>query len=406
LTVRQVRDYVYFGEGTYVITRVTKLTQGIKPELIALSDYILENPELGYEEFKACTAHVELLRRHGFVVEDNYLDMATAFRAVYDSGKPGPTVAFLAEYDALPGIGHGCGHNMLGATSTGAGIVLGKMMTEFDIPGRVLVIGTPAEETSGAKVVMADKGAFADVDAVMQAHPSDGHYKSGSSLAIEAIEFTYRGRTSHAAASPERGINALDAAINTFVSINALRQHILPTARIHGVILEGGKAANIVPDLAIAQFYVRATTKTHLTELVEKVKNCARGAALAAGAGLEMRNYEASNDNLITNQTLQGVYTRRLLDMGVAEIKASRSSGGSSDAGNVSQVAPTIHPYFDITGKPARGHSVEFAAATRTPYAYDAMAQVVGALALTAHDILTDSTLLGLIKEEFERAEK
>ena len=390
-----------------MITRVTELTNSLKPQLVGLSDYIFDNPELGYEEFKASAAHVTLLRQNGFEVEEGYLGMPTAFRAVFNGKSPGPCVAFLAEYDALPGIGHGCGHNLLGATSTGAGIVTSQVIKESGLPGRVIVFGTPAEETSGAKVAMADMGAFNDVDAVIQVHPGDAHFKSGSSLALEAIEFTYRGKTSHAASAPEKGINALDAAINTFVNINALRQHVLPSARIHGIILEGGKAANIVPDLAVAQFYVRATTKTYLAEVLAKVKNCARGAALAAGAELEIRNYEASYDNLVTNQALQEVYVHRLKDMGVTHINEPRQTFGSVDAGNVSQLVPTIHPYFDICeGKPTAAHTVEFGQATKTPAAYAAMVKVVGTLTLTACDLLQDEALLLRIKDEFKGATK
>ncbi len=222
-----------------MIERVKAYIEEVKPELIALSEFIHENPELGYQEFQSARAHVELLKKHGFSVEEGYMGMATAFRAEKSDGKPGPTVAFLAEYDALPDIGHGCGHNILGTTSTGAGIVLSKLLPE--IGGKVIVIGTPAEETSGAKVPMAQQGVFNDVDVAMMVHPADKHSRSGRSLALEAIQFTYKGRTAHAAASPEKGINALDACINTFNNINALREHIKPTARIHGIIVEGGK---------------------------------------------------------------------------------------------------------------------------------------------------------------------
>lgn len=384
--------------------KVIEYAESIKGELIELSEYILENPELGYEEFKACKAHVELLKKHGFKVEEEYLGIKTAFKAVYDSGKEGPTIGFMSEYDALPGIGHGCGHNLLGTANTGAGIVLSKLIKDYK--GKVIVFGTPAEETSGAKVDMAEKGAFNDIDAVMEVHPGSFHYKSGTSLAMEAIQFKFTGKAAHAAAYPEKGINALDAAINTFVNINALRQHILSDSRVHGVIAEGGKAANIVPDLAVAQFYVRAATKTYLMELVEKVKNCAKGAAIAAGAGLEISNYEASYDNLVTNETLSEVYCKRLQDMGVKEINEPRKSYGSLDVGNVSQVVPTIHPYFGICEKDIAAHTVDFAEATKTALAYKSMIQTIGALNLTAIEILKDDSLLQRIKEEFHAAKK
>ncbi|WZL72436.1 M20 family metallopeptidase [Clostridiaceae bacterium 35-E11] len=386
-----------------MLNRVKKLTEDLQGELIALSDYIFDNPELGNQEFKACAAHVKLLKKYEFEVEEEYMGLKTAFKAVYDSNKPGPVIAFLSEYDALPGIGHGCGHNILGATTTGAGIVLSQIIG--DLKGKVVVYGTPAEETNGAKVEMVNKGAFDDVDIALEAHPGGRHHVSGTSLAMEALQFTFKGQSAHAAAFPEKGINALDAAINTFVNINALRQHILPNARIHGIIVEGGKAANIVPDLAIAQFYVRAAKKSYLQELVEKVKNCARGAALAAGAELEITNYESSFDDLVTNETLSKAYQKRILDMGVEKIHPPRDSG-SLDAGNVSHVVPTIHPWFGICGYDLAAHTKEFAEATKTAFAYESMRQTVGALALTATDVLMDNDLLHKIKEEFKHADK
>ncbi|WP_432403700.1 M20 family metallopeptidase [Wukongibacter sp. M2B1] len=387
-----------------MINEVNRHTNDVKDELIKLSEYIYDNPELGHEEFKSCKAHVELLKKHGFEVEEEYVGIKTAFKAVFDSGNDGASICFLAEYDALPGIGHGCGHNILGTTSTGAGIVLSKLIK--DIKGKVIVIGTPAEETSGAKVEMTDKGSFDGIDVAMAVHPADKHYKSGSSLAMEAIQFTFKGQSAHAAASPEMGINALDAAINTFVSINALRQHIKSSARVHGIIKEGGKAANIVPDLAIAQFYVRAETKSYLKELVAKVKNCAKGAALGAGAELEIMNYEESYDNLVTNKKLLEVYCRRLMDMNVDEIHEAKESYGSLDMGNVSHVIPTIHPYFGICNEDIAGHTKEFAEATKTEKAYDSMVQTIGALVLTSIDILKDDDLLNEIWREFKETKK
>lgn len=387
-----------------MIKEVTKHAVELKQELKELSEYIFENPELGHEEFKAYKAHMELLKKHGFEVEEEYIGIKTAFKATFDSGKEGPSIGFLSEYDALPGIGHGCGHNLLGATNTGAGIALSKLIK--DIKGKVIVFGTPAEETSGAKVDMTEQGAFDDIDIAMEVHPGSKHYKSGASLAMEAIQFTFKGKPAHAAAYPEKGINALDAAINTFVNINALRQHIQSTARIHGIIKEGGKAANIVPDLAVAQFYVRATTKTYLNELVDKVKNCARGAALATGAKLEITNYESSYDNLVTNNTLSEAYCQSLRNMGVEEIYDSRSSYGSLDVGNVSHVVPTIHPYFGICQEEIPAHTIEFAEATKTEMAYESMTQTIGALVLTAIDILQSDELLEKIREEFKNTTK
>ncbi len=370
-----------------------------KSEFIRLSDYILANPELGYKEFKACSAHVELLKTHGFQVEEGFMGMDTAFKAVYKSSKEGPTVAYMAEYDALPEIGHGCGHNLLGTTSTAAGIILSKYISE--IGGTVIVFGTPAEETAGAKVEFAASGVFAEVNIALMAHPADNFYKSGSSLALEPVQFTFKGRSAHAAAAPEKGINALDAAINTFNNINALREHVRTDARIHGIIKEGGAAPNIVPELATAQFYIRAADQAYLDQLSEKIKNCARGASLAAGTELEITNFEPPFANLVTNQHLSEVFNHRILNMGVENIYDQKEGFGSLDAGNVSHVCPTIHPYFGITEHELTVHSREFRDATCTEKAYDSMLKTIGALVLTAIDVIKDEQLLQDINEEF-----
>ncbi len=386
--------------------KVKDLVENIKDRLVDLNQYMYDNPELGYEEVKASKAHADLLEEEGFKVERNYLDIATSFRGEYDSKKPGPTIGYLAEYDALPGIGHGCGHNILGTASTGAGIVLSKLVDE--IGGKVVVLGTPAEETSGAKVEMADKGAFDDLDIALIAHGSKTFKESGSSAAMDAIEFSFKGKNAHAAGEPEKGINALDACILTFTNINALREHVVSSSRIHGVIIDGGKAANIVPDTAVAQFYVRSPDKVYLQELTKKVINCAKAGALAAGAELEYRNFEASYDNMVTNEKLQEVFTKNLKLNGVENIAKGVTSGGSTDMGNVSQVCPSIHPYFAICeeGTELIGHSVEFADASVSEVAIENMLKTINALVLTAVDVILDAELLKDIKEEFKATVK
>lgn len=386
-------------------TKVWNIINDLENEFIELSNSILENPELGNEEFYASKLHIDVLKKHGFSVEENYMDQKTGFKAVYDSKKEGPTIAYLSEYDALPGIGHGCGHNILGTVSTGSGIVLKKILDE--IGGKVVVFGTPAEETSGAKVIYADNGAFDDIDIALVAHPNSEYNVSGTSLAMEAIQFEFTGKTSHAAAAPEKGVNALDAVINTFNNINALRQQTRSDARIHGIITEGGKAANIIPDRCVAQFYVRASTKKYLRELVEKVKNCARGASQAAGTGIEISNFEFSYDNLVTNEILSNIFTGNLKKAGVEDIHDSRKAFGSLDAGNVSHKCPTIHPYFDITNnRDIAAHTVEFRDSTNTEFAYENMKKTINALVFTAVEVIKDKELNERIREEFEKTEK
>ncbi|MBQ6449091.1 MAG: M20 family metallopeptidase [Bacillus sp. (in: Bacteria)] len=368
-----------------------------------ISIYIGENPELGHEEFKACKILTDTLKEHQFAVETGICDLPTAFKATFDSGKIGPVIGFMAEYDALPELGHACGHNLIGTMGIAAGIGLSKVLSETG--GKVIVYGTPAEETKGGKVTMAEAGIFEELDVAMMVHPLDNYLKSGDSLAMDAIQFEFFGKSAHAAASPHLGINALDAVLHTFNSINALRQHIKPDARIHGVITEGGKAANIVPDYAVAQFYVRAGKREDVNILVEKVKQCAEGAALQTGATVKSSFYEFSYDDMITNQTLSAVFTKQLISLGVEEtdIHEQRDGSGSLDMGNVSQVVPSIHPYVKICNEAYACHTHEFREAAMTDQGRDAMILGAKSMALTGLEILTDKELLAAIKEEFQK---
>lgn len=360
--------------------------QLIRQRLCEMSDYIYNNPELGNEEYKAVEALTTFLKEHNFKIESRIADMDTAFKATFDSGKPGMTIGYLCEYDALPKIGHGCGHNMIGVMSAGAGVALSKVLHE--IGGKVIVYGTPAEETNGGKVILAEAGVFDELDAAMIVHPDGETRASGSSSALYPIRFIYKGKTAHAASCPEKGINALNSVIQLFNGIDALRQHVTPDVRMHGIITKGGVAANIVPDEAIADFYFRASTKERVTEVVEKVKKIAEGAALMTGATLEMERYELPYDDLNTNEALSEMFNNNLRELGITDIKEAKATGGSSDIGNVSYVAPTIHPYIGITDCPMVGHSVEMAKATTTSKAHDRLLIAALAMAYTGHDVI------------------
>lgn len=391
--------------GMSLLERIKEEERKIHGELTALSQAIYEHPELGHEEYEACRLHTEILKKHGFEVEVGSEGMKTAFHAVYKSSKPGPAFGFMSEYDALPEIGHGCGHNMIGTVGTGAGIVLSKVIEE--VGGSVEVFGTPAEETWGGKVVFADNGRVDHLCAAMMAHPNANYHRSGEALAIEALRFEFYGKPAHASSFPDKGINALEGAIQTFVNINGLRQHIKSDARIHGVITNGGTVANVVPEYACADFYVRASTKSYLDELVEKVKNCARAGALSSGCEIKISNYEASYCHLITNKTMDDLFTQNLLDAGVPKVYPPRTSKGSNDMSNISFRCPAIHPYFGIdeTGEVV-GHTREFAKQTMTDYAKEQIHYVVSAMAMTGAQILMDEELRKKIREEFDHAER
>lgn len=359
--------------------------QKIKDRLAEISEYIYHNPELGNQEFKAVEILTSFLEEHHFTVEREFLNIKTAFRATFDSKKEGPTIGYLCEYDALPEIGHGCGHNMIGPMSAGAGILLSKILDE--VGGRIIVYGTPAEETDGAKVILAENGVFDELDVAMMAHPASETIRSGDTIALYPLQFTYKGKTAHAAASPHEGINALNSVIQLFNGIDALRQHVTPDVRMHGIITSGGVAANIVPDEAVAQFYFRAATKETLEDVVEKVKKIAEGAALMTGATLSMERYELPYDNLVTNENLSEAFNENLRMLGITEIKEKKSAG-SSDIGNVSHITPTIHPYIGISDCHITGHSRALADATITPLGHERLLVGTLALAYTGYDVL------------------
>ena len=381
--------------------RILQTAKEIKDDIVALSDAIYANPELGNQEFESSKLHAALLKKYGFKVEKPYLGLPTGYRAEYRSAKPGPHVCYMAEYDALPGVGHGCGHNMLGATSVAAGILLSRIVDETG--GWVVVLGTPAEETNGAKVEYAKRGVFRDLDAAIVCHPTSvEYYKSGSSLAMETIEFEFFGKAAHAASEPEMGINALDAVIQTFNNVNALRQQTKTDARIHGIITQGGEACNVIPEHCVCRFYVRAAKKSYLKHLYEQVMNCGKAAAMATGCKLQMRPFELGYDDLATNERLNRLFIDSLGELGVKEVADPGEASGSVDAGNVSYVCPTIHPYFPITKKNVAGHTREFAACTQTDYAKDRMMEAACAMALTGYHIVTEPQTLAEIRREFQ----
>ena len=374
----------------------------IQNRLWEISDFLYHHPELGDQEYESSKHIIEFLEEHNFVVEKGIVGRSTSFKAVYDSKKDGPTIAYLSEYDALPEVGHGCGHNLIGTMSAGAGVTLSKVVDE--IGGRVVVLGTPAEETNGAKVPMSEQGIFDDIDAAMILHPADESYESGESLAMDAIQFDFRGITSHAAASPEMGINALDAVIQLFNGINALRQHVTSDVRIHGIIKEGGVAANIVPDKAVAQFYVRAKERSYLNEVVQKVIRIAKGASSMTGAEVLIENYELSYDNMVTNQTLSNLFTENLLTTGVKKVNKAKDSYGSIDMGNVSHVVPAIHPYIGLDSPGLIAHTREFADLTITDNSHQALSRGALALALTGFDLISNKEVLEKMKNEFRQS--
>ncbi|MFC4779392.1 M20 family metallopeptidase [Paenibacillus sp. GCM10023252] len=366
-----------------------------------LSRTIGANPELGHQEFKASALLIKELERHGFTVERQPLGLTTAFIGSYTSSKPGPTVAFLCEYDALPDLGHACGHHMICIMSLAAAVGLKGVLDELG--GTIRVYGTPAEETKGAKVPMSAAGLFDDCDFALMAHPYYTFERSGNSLALDAIQFEFFGQAAHAAASPYEGVNALDAVLQLFSSVNALRQQTRSSARLHGIIDHGGSAPNIIPDYASAKFYVRSHSRAYTDELTAKVIRCAEGAALGTGCTLQMNNYEYSYDELHTNRTLSDQFTANLMEAGVSpEEIGSGQDHGSLDLGNVSARCPAIHPYVKVVEERLLLHTEGFRDAAMTEQALDRMIFSAKVLAGTAYDVFHSPQLLAAIREEFE----
>lgn len=384
--------------------KILKIEKGLSLSFKSLSASIYEHPELGFQEYHASKAHMELLKNHGFTIESNIVNLETAFMATYDSKKPGPKICYMAEYDALPQIGHGCGHNMLGTSSTGAAIVLRYLLDEFG--GQVILLGTPAEETSGAKVTMARAGLFKQFDVALMAHPDTKYRLSTPSLALQPLAFEFFGKTSHAASAPFEGVNALDAMLITYTAINALRQEILPSARIHGVITHGGEAANIIPDYTRAEFYIRAESKNYLQQLTKRVLNCAKAGALASGCRLETSEYELPFDNMVSNESLNQVFYEAIQLFTDDEIITDQGAGVSLDAGNVSHELPCIHGYFPIADHDIPAHTLEFAQATQTPYAYQKLDEIICILAYCGYKVASDPNLLKAAKAEYDNQVK
>jgi amidohydrolase len=381
--------------------KITEVLDGYFHRIREIALFIGNHPELGHEEFQASALLAAELEKQQFHVKRGVLGLPTAFIAEYDSGVEGPTIALLAEYDALPELGHACGHHLICTMSLGAAVGLKAVLDELG--GKVRVYGTPAEETKGAKVTMASSGLFDDVDAALMAHPYYTYEASGDSLAMDALQFEYSGKSAHAAASPDDGINALDAVIQLFNGINALRQQTRSDTRIHGIITEGGKAPNIIPDRAVARFYVRSRTRAYTDELTHKVIRCAEGAALQTGCELVVSNYEYSYDELRTNEMLSGVFNRNMLEAGITEAEIEHGKDhGSLDLGNVSIRCPAIHPYVKVCDEKYLLHTPEFRDLAMTERAMQGMLLGAKLLAHTAYDVIADPQLLAAIKKEFQ----
>jgi amidohydrolase len=379
-------------------SKILSKADDIRAEAIQTSHYIHGHPEIGLEEFKSSKRLVQDLENHGFDIEMPLGTMKTAFRARKKGKSKGPTIAFLAEYDALGSLGHACGHNMIGAASTFAAIALSEIMP--DLAGEIQVIGTPAEENLGGKIILLEEGVFDNIDAAMMIHPGNTTIMSVGSLAAQVWEFEFKGKPAHAAAMPWAGRNALDALIQMFISVDQLRKQMRPTVRTPGIIAYGGEKPNIVPERAVGQFSLRGKNYEEHLDVVERVKKCAEGAAISTGTTVEYRPLGRIYKDFKCNRILAEIFEKHWLSLG-GEIDNNSDRGmGSLDIGNISSRIPCIHPLLKIAPRDVANHTREFAECSKSDVGDKQLIKGIKCLAITALEILINPEIIEEMKLE------
>ncbi|MCL2706981.1 MAG: M20 family metallopeptidase [Dehalococcoidia bacterium] len=367
--------------------------------LRALSRLIHSNPECAMNERHAVACLTQELEKRDFAIESGICDMPTAFKASYGSGNP--VIAFIAEYDALPDIGHACGHNLIATAAVAAAI--GSKEAVDKMGGSIQVIGTPAEEVHGGKIMMIEHGAFSGIDIAMMMHPSTCNSATTTALSCVALDIEFFGKEAHAATHPELGINALDAMILSFNCINSLRQHLRSDMRVHGIITDGGSAANVIPAHSAGRFLVRAGNVAHMDTLRGRVLDCFKAGAAAAGARLEYRwNEQGHFAPMLNNMTMAQLYTHNMAQLGIhIPVTEPKQSFGSTDMGNVSQIVPSMHALVAIAPASESEHTHSFARYAASDNSLTQSINAAVAMAMTAIDILASPDILCAIKQEF-----
>ena len=372
-----------------------------RAEILDLSHRIHANPEPAFEEVQAATWIAEILARDGFAVERPAGRLATAIRAIRPNGRGGssPRIGILAEYDALPGLGHGCGHNTMAASGVGAALALAAVSD--DLPGEIVFLGTPAEERGSGKQYMIDDGLFEGVDAALLYHPCDRNHVETHPLASEDVDVVYTGLQAHASSDPWKGKNALDALITLFTSVGLWRQQLRPTARVHGIIKEGGTAANIIPDRAVAWFMIRSDNEAEYQRMRDRFRQMCEAAALATGTTVEM-TFSGRASTMRNNGVLAGRFRANMAAYGIAD-QGDDPNAGSTDMANVSWVCPTIHPDLSIAPEGTPGHSILFRDAAATPRADETTLLAAALVAQTAYELFADPELVAAAWKEFRQ---
>jgi len=372
--------------------RIAAAIEAARGEIVGLSHAIHADPEPAFEEHRAAARVAEAVSRYGYAVDFPVGSLATAVRGRLRGGRGGerPRVAVLAEYDALPGLGHGCGHNTMAASGVGAAIGLAAVATE--VPGEIVFMGTPAEERGSGKAIMIRDGLFEGIDAALLFHPCSRTHVESAALASEDVDVTFTGRATHAASDPWLGRNALDALVLLFTSIGLWRQQLRPEARVHGIVLEGGTAANIIPERAVGRFMIRSSDQAHYREMRSHFERLVQAAALATGCQGEAV-FSGGSAVLRNDPVLTRLFRANMTAYGLAD-EGPDPTIGSTDMGDVSQVCPAIHPDLAICATEIPGHSVEFREAAASPRADEVTLLAATLVAQTAYDLLAEPALV------------
>ena len=374
---------------------------GIKTRLRCLSDAIWNTPELAYKEFFASGEAVKFLKEQNFTPQTNYCGIETAFRAEAGSGKP--AFAIFAEYDALPDIGHGCGHNLICAAALAAFCAAANELKKHNLPGKIVLLGSPAEESGGGKIKMIEKGCLDGIDAAMMVHPSYRATPDTGSSAITRFDVVFHGKASHAAGAPELGINALAAVNLLFAGVNAYREQLPEDARMHGIVTDGGEAPNITPARAACRFFLRSTNQQWIAKIEKRFLDIVRGAELMTGATAEITPFNIPYMARKPNAALNKTFLEGISALGMDYVIPARGGRGSSDFGNVSQAVPGIHPYFPVTDHEIACHSDAFRAASGTDAAFDNAMIAAASMANTALKYLTDTDFKAKVDADFAK---
>lgn len=381
--------------------KITKSIESHLDDYMAMVKSMYENPEIGFKEYKTQKLLADYLVKAGF---ETKLSVAceTDFVAEYKTAKSGPVIAFMCEYDALPEVGHGCAHNLIAGIGIAAGEALKSIADE--IGGTIRVVGTPAEENFGGKVHMAKAGVFDDVDAALMVHPSTKNGVGGKSNALNPVKFEFFGKNAHGC-QPQDGASALDAAVMTFMQINLMRQFVEPNTFIHGIIRDGGQAANVIPAYASMEYYFRAPTMKYALEVTNKAIACAEGACKATGTTFKTSIYECPYEDTLINYALADILTEKYQLLGVEDIEPVNEVGaGSTDVGSVSYVCPTIQGSIKIAESCVTGHSKEMAAATISEMGKNGLVKAAQGIAFVACDLICEPEKLQIVKDEFAKA--